>query len=756
MTQLNDVVVRFRWPIIAGFLLVTAGFASQIPSVEVDPEVKHMLPADLPSRVNLDAIEDLFGGTDMVMVVVGAEDVLSAGTLRRVRDLSRKIERVKQIDRVLSLFTLKEIRADSGDMVVEPAVLHIPETAAERESLRRQLRDNDLVYGNVVAKTFDATAIIALLQANAKDDVVLGGIDEAIAATPGPEEVTVAGMPFVRKNIGADIRGDMARFLPISLAIMLLFLLGAFRQLRGVVLPFVVVVMAILFSFGLLPLLGWKVQMITVLLPLILVAVANDYGIHLYARYQEENVPGNPADSKALARSVVAHLTRPVLVTGITTVGGLLCLLSHVIIPAQQLGILASAGVAYALAASLLFIPAVLSLLPKATPVAQAGASGEKLPLLERLLAKNAELVAKRPRTIVAVSIAVVVAVSLGILRINVDTNPVNYYGPEAPVAVASNLVNDKFGGSTAISVVAQGDIKDPAVLAEVDELQSRLEEDGRVGQTSSVASVVKRMNRAMHDDDPEEERLPASRDAVAQYFLMYSLSGDPEDFDRLVDFPFEHALLTARINTLSTTQISGVVDDVDAYLRDNPDAPFSVVGGFASVFSELVDAVVRGQLISMALSLLVIALLVALLFSSVTAGLLATVPLVMTVGLLFGMMGIFGYELNVPVALLSSIIIGVGVDYTIHFMWRYRAERQAGRLHVDGIRTTLVTTGRGIVFNALSVAIGFAAVLASSFMPVKTFGFLITFSIGFCLVGAMVLLPAIVLIVRPRFLEPR
>mgnify|MGYP001070363205 CR=1 FL=1 len=117
--------------------------------------------------------------------------------------------------------------------------------------------------------------------------------------------------------------------------------------------------------------------------------------------------------------------------------------------------------------------------------------------------------------------------------------------------------------------------------------------------------------------------------------------------------------------------------------------------------------------------------------------------------------MGIFRIELNVATAMLSSIMIGVGVDYTIHFLWRYRDERSRGKDPEGAVKTTLATTGRGIVFNALSVVIGFSVLMISGFMPVRFFGFLVVVSILSCLVGALILIPSLCLVLRPRFLEP-
>lgn len=756
-------VVRFRWPIIIIFVVISALVGLQLKNAEVDPEVKHQLPPDMRARIHIDQIEKIFGGTDMIMLVMTADDVLAPSTLERMKKLAKKVERIKGIDRVLSLFSLKDIRAEGDRLLVDPAVKHIPKTAAAREKLRAALRDNELVYGNVVSKDFKVAAIIGLLEADAKDEPTLKALESLDKEVPGPEKLYIAGMPYIRVNVSHDIKADMKRFLPIGLLIMLVFLFLCFKQLRGVVLPFIVVVMAILFSMGLIPLLGWKIQMITVILPVILIAVANDYGIHIMARYQEENLPGLDLGPHDLARKVTNELLWPVVLTGVTTIAGLLCLLSHIITPAKQLGILAAAGVGFALLASLTFIPAVLAVLPRARPILVGeGGSGDgaKKHLLERMLAGMAGLVVKRPKTLLLVAILVSGAIGVGIDFLIIDTNPINYYDKDAPVARSAALVDKNFGGSGVVSIVAKGNVKDPKLLKQLDDIEKKLGALPEVGQTSSVAKVVRKMNRVMNTADPHPDRIPDPSDPnssnlVAQYFLLYSMAGDPEDFERMVDFNYQHALLTARINTLSTDAVKRVMKFIHQDLKTRPKGMFPQVGGFIDLLSDLVDAIISGQVTSLSLSLVLVSLLVMLLFRSVVAGLLAAIPLTLSMLLLFGLMGYLGIELNIATAMLSSIMIGVGVDYTIHYLWRYRVERRAGREPAEAVRVTLTTTGRGIVFNALSVMVGFVVVLLSSFMPVKFFGFLVVVSIGTCLLGALWLLPAICLMLRPKFLEP-
>ncbi len=758
LNKIADAVVRYPWLFIILVVGIAVFFGSQLPKAQVDPAVKSQLPDDMPTRVNLDKIEELFGGTDMIMLTVSADDVLNADTLKRLKQMSKQMERIKDFDKVISLFTLKDIRGEEGSMIVDPAVKRIPKSDKSREKLRKDLVDNDMVYGSVVSKDFKHTAIVGFLNFHVSDEDALAHVQKVIDDNPGPETVHIAGMPFVRVNLTKDIRGDMQRFMPVGLLIMLIFLFVCFRQLRGVVLPFVMTIMAIVVAMGLIPLLGWKIQMVTVILPVMLIAVANDYGIHIMARYQEDNLPGTTLDKKGLAKKGIMELTRPILATGITTIAGMLCLLTHIIIPAEQMGVLAAVGVGYALIGSLLFIPAMLSILPKSKPVLDhREGSQTKLSLLDRMLARTARWVVKRPVGVALAILIGVVVIATGIYFLKVDTNPNNYYPHSSEVWQSNELVNANFGGSSSLSIVAEGDIKDPKIMKQIDAMEKHLLESPHVDITTSIAKVVRNMNEVMNDDDPAFDSIPDSRDAIAQYFLLYSMSGEPDDFDRLVDFPYQHANISARINDGATSINKAVVDDVKAYIANlGPDSPFTVIGGFADLFSDLVEHVIRGQVLSLLLSLGLVALLVGILFRSAVAGLLASVPLGLAILLLFGLMGYMNIELNIATAMLSSIMIGVGVDYTIHFLWRYKEELGRGLAHADAVTKTLTTAGRGIVFNALSVVIGFSVLILSVFLPVEFFGILVVVSISACLFGALVLLPAVCLIFKPKFLEPK
>lgn len=745
-------VMRFAWPIILTFVVGALAFALPLKRIQIDPEIKNQLPENMPARLDVRAIEKRFGGSELVMIVVQAEDVLAARTLNRVKLLSERLSRVPHVDRVLSPFSLTDIRGTpDGMMSVEPAIPKIPESDADHDALKQRLKENPIVFGNVVARDFKAMAVIGLLSSEAKDKETRENLARLIESTPGPESVLLGGMPEVRQNVSDDIRSDIRRFAPAGVVVMLAFLFISLRQVRGVLVPFSIQVLAIVVAMGLIPMLDWKVQMVTVTLPVMLLAIGNDHTVHLVARYQEENVPGSGRTPVQIVTHVLSELGFPILVAGITTVAGFLCLLTHIVVPAAQLGVLAAVGLAFVMFAAVTLAPALMSKIPPGKPLPSAG-DPSKATLLDRILRRSAEGVIRHPKRSVAVFIAASVVAAAGLPLLKVDTNPINYYSESAPVATTARAINDHFGGSTEISVMVEGDIQDPKVLKQIDKLETELRGMHQVGFTSSIAQVVRTMNKAIGGGEPGSDSIPETREAVSQLFLLYSMGGSPQDFERLVDFEYKHALLTARVRSLSTGEIQEVVRKVRAFAQNEMPGVKVTVGGFGAVFADLVDAIIDGQVSSLVVSFVVVFLLNALGFWSLGAGAWSMIPLGVAVPALFGLMGTFGIELNVVTAMLSSIMIGVGVDYTVHFLWRYRDERQGGLDKDQAALRALTTVGRGIVFNALAVVLGFSVLGLSNFLPVQFFGFLVVVSIAGCMLAAMVLMPALVVWLDPGF----
>ena len=745
-------IIKHRWLVIILSLIVSGFFGFQIFRAEINPDMESFIYEGMPSRINTNLIEDIFGGDEMVMILFEAEDILNKETLSRVKKVNKDLKEIDGIDETLSLFDAKNIKGEDGAMIVDLAIRRIPKTEEKWDLLRQELKANELVHKVLVSDDFKMTAIIATLENHAQDEEIVQAIKMVLAENPGREQTYVGGLPYIKALVAKEMASEFKLLMIIGLGIMLVMLFLFFREARGVFLPFMVVVLSILFAMGLMPLIGWQMSIITLLLPIMLIAIANDYGIHMMAKYQEYNIAGNNSSVGTIARGVYTSLRSPILLTGITTIAGILCLLSHKMIPAKQLGVVAAAGIGFALLLSLLFIPATLSIIGKSKPVLSGNPSRQRL--IDRILISTGKMVNRRPRQVILVTGLVMLLSGGGVFLLKVDTNLENFFPEKHPVRVSAQVINETFGGSQNISILVEGDILDPEVMRQIDLYETALKHHTAVGNVMSIAGIVREISKSLNDEgDPYYDMVPQERNALAQYLELYMMSGDPGDLERLVDFDFQKAQVLVRINDGSNMALKSVLEEIRQL--SGPGVHQTRIGGYGLITVDLADLVVKGQVTSLLIALFVVIVLLAILFRSVPAGLIAALPLAFSMILLFGWMGYLGVKLDVATALLSSIMIGVGVDYTIHFLWRFKSERKKGLIPADAVLKTLTTTGRGISFNALSVILGFCALPFSVFLPIKVFGFLVMVSIFSCLVGALIIIPALVLMLKPTFLEP-
>jgi len=748
-----DFVMHYPRTVIGVSILVTLLMGWNISKIIIDPDIKSMLPADQEIIVSINEMEDIFGGSEMVMISLKSDDIFSEATLKKIQILSDEVEELSIVDRVLSITNMFKISGIEGGFEVQDLIEKIPENEEERSALRQTVMDDDLIYGNIVSKDFQRTSVIAILSVSGGNDTDLKAYQifhDLKKKYEGPEEIDIAGLPITRRSITMTMQKDMKALLPFGISLMIFLLIFSFRSWAGAFLPFAVVIMSIINTLGLMGLLGMKFSFISVLIPVMLIAIANDYSIHIISHYFEEYSSSTDKHQNSIIHRTMEHLKVPVFLAGITTVIGFLSLQSHVLLPARQLGLLASFGVALALLLSVTFVPAALQLL--AVPMILKTDGNSKR--MNKFLSRWGQFFIKYRKAYLIGCLVFIALIASGIPRIVVDTNPMHYYRKSSEIRKSNDIIDKYFGGSTQLSIKAEGDIKDPVLLKKMERLCEYLEREPTVTRTISIVDYIKKMNKAFNGDSSQYYVLPDTREAVAQYLLLFSISGDEDDLSQVVDYDYSQAQIMARVNETSSVSLNRLLKDTREYVKTEFDEEtFPAVTGFVAVIGELVDMVVRGQMYSLILSIVLVSLVCMVIFRSVVAGLLSIVPLSASIITVFGLMGYSGIELNIATAMLSSIMIGVGIDYTIHFLYRFRYEIQAGHPAQEAVIRTLTTSGKGIIYNALSVIIGFTVLMVSGFLPIYFFGFLIVFSISACLIGALTIMPALLVIIRPTFI---
>jgi uncharacterized protein len=743
-------IVKFRWWIIAACTIAGITFASLIPLSKTDPEIRNYVPNTLESRISTDRIEKEFGTQDMVVVLFSDSSILNPEDLTQIRDVDRGLSRIPAISQKISPFSIKAIKGQDGFMTAERLIRAIPRNSSEIQALKDKIAGNTLASGTVISSDFKTAAISATIDGSNGEIGVLNRIDSVLASVKGPATTAVGGLPYIRKYLMKDVKTDAVRIVPAALLIMLLILKITLREWKRLLIPFTVVVLSTAITMGLIPLFGWKISIITLLVPVIMVAVANNYGIYLVARHQEisRNWQG---DNFGIIKMLTGSLNMPILFSGLTTIAGILGLLTHSIIPARQVGILAAIGVSLALIMSLILIPALLYI---RGPEKSRGQNSKSFShRFDRAISSLSGFIVRHPGKILIGTALVTLVLSIGIFYVRIDTNQENYFPKNHPIRKASNIINSSFGGSQTISVMISGDIKDPVIMKKIDTLTGRLIEQEGVGNVFSISRVVREMSKAIYTKgEAGYDMIPDSREGIAQLFELYNMSGDQGDFDQLMNLDNSKAHILIRLSDSENRIIVKVRDLISSQLQGiKADI---VVGGYAIIMADFAESIIRGQVLSLMFAVLTVFILLALIFKSLRGGMIGTIPLAASILILFGFMGFTGIALDAATALLSSVMIGVGVDFTIQYVWCFNSQLMEGMNYADATKKALGTIGRSIMINAFSVMAGFSALMLSGFTSIRFFGYLVFISIGSCLVGAIVVIPAFLLVFRPKFVE--
>ena len=744
-------ILKYRKVIIALTVILAALAVIPLFSLKINPDLESYLPDNIESRINNNKIGELFGTKEPIVVILSADDIINPQTLERIDNLTAGFIELGNLSPVQSLSTAKNISGEDGMMIVDPVIQSYPRTAEECELLRESIKKNDLAYKLLVSEDFKNTMILLNSDLSVKDAELMNQIDSIINLYPGKEEVFINGQPFLRDEANEKISKDIMILLPLGLLIMLLFFWFSFREFKGMILPFSVVLISIAISMSLIPLLGWELSIIGVLIPIMMIAIANNYGVHFVARYQELNAVDPNTSMEEIVEEALSYLTKPVVICGLTTIVGVLGLTVHILLPASQMGVVSAIGIAVALLLSLTFIPALLSYLKKGR--INFHPNGENKSIIAKMLNSLGNILGRHPKRILYGFIAFFIVVGSGIAIMSVASDFNNILPSKHPFNRSIEIANNEFGGSKLMTVVFEGDIKDPQLLKRMEKYERELAAVEGIGSATSIAKIIKKMSTALNDPlEAGYNKIPDEREAVAQYIELYSMNGDPADFEQFVDFDYTRAGMTIQFNANGMKDLERIIASVEKITEGDPAK--TIIGGYSLVEKEMSESIVSGQYYSLLFAFLAIFILLAIIFKSISAGLLGSLPLLFAVVCTFGFMGWSGIKLDIVTALLSSVSIGLGVDFTIHMFWRMKSEISSGREYREAAVTALRTAGRGITINALSVMLGFSILFLSSFPIIKSFALLIILSLLFCLVSSLLLVPAICVIFKPSFLK--
>ena len=758
MFKLSLVEFSIRRPksvlLLAG--LLTLLFLTQFPQIRTDTNPKHMLPETSDVRVWNDEVDKIFG-LYQDTIVVGVENdagILNRETLGRIARVSDGILALPGVASrdVNGFTTITNVTAEAGTLKVGPLMPAAPRTDAEVEALRAALFSNPLFVNRVISKDGKTTAIYAPLEKGANGAEIAGKIREIVAKEKGPERYYVAGDPVARDTFGAEMFKLMAMFSPIAGMIMFAAIQYMFRNLALSAAMMGVSMVAIVWSMGLLIGAGFPVHIMSSMAPVFLMAIATD-SIHIfnefYFRYKEKG------DKLAAIRDTMAAVSRPVRYTALATAAGFAVLLFMNIVPVQVFGGLIAFGTVVLRLLSFSFIPAVLTFVRADRLARAAGSESVEDDRTARMLGRLGVFGAARPGITVAVALALAVVSVWGTSKIHVNNNLVAWFKASSEIRVADTAMNAALGGTSLGYLVVQSKepefMKRPEAERWIEGLQRQLEALPVVGKTFSVADYVKRINRVLHDDDSKYDTVPQTRDTVGQYLFLFSMSAKPSDLDNVVDSAFGKANIWVQMKTWDAEAMRQVIAAAQRYHKANP-LPVTVKPAGIAYFNLVWNDEVLGDLVlGFSLALVVVFAILALAFRSLKWALVAYAPLLFTILFIYGVVGFAGKDFDMPLSVMSTLSLGMAVDFAIHFVSRLR-QRLAETGHADlagALAWTAARPGKGIMRNAVLFAAAFSVMMFAPLTPYVVVGAFIVSMMLLSALLTLLLIPALVMLGR-------
>lgn len=763
MSRWTRAVIRWRWLVIAATLLITlaAGGLAAGLRIVIDPAA--ILPQSHPYVASKSLLEGVFGEKYSLLVTVTPK--LGTADTPAIRAKVASLTEALLKDRGIIRHTLQSTASPNTraiDATEEGLSLQPFSRALDAGRPLSALLAQNPVYGDfIAAKDAGSLAVFAQFETDPYGyGAILRRITPAIDAIRDDSvSVHVGGHLKVLGEIELYSQ-RMIVLLPLAILLIALVHFEAFRSVQGLLLPLVTATLALVWVLGIMGASGIPLDVFNATTPILILAVAAGHAVQILKRYYEEydrlSTSGALTPSEANQEAVVAALDkvgRYMILASVVAALGFLSLMVFEIRTVKTFGFFTGLGILSALVIELSFIPALRSLLPPPKPKAAALARPSIWLRLTRWIAARLQ-----GRAVFAVWALVAVIGLAAVPRIRVENSNSSNFAAWTELRQDDAAINTALGGSQVLYLMIDGGepdaLKRPELLRALETIQTAIASRDGVGKTMSIVDLLKRMNQAMQGGKPEFDRLPGSAELTAQYLLLYSLSGDARDLESFVDDTYQRANLKIFVKRDDSTYIQQLIAfaQAEAAKALPPGVVVSIGGGVAEA-AALNEVLVHDKLLNIAQIAAVVFLISCAVFRSIVAGLLVMLPLAVAVIANFGLLGWLGIPLNVPTSLISAMAVGIGADYAIYLIARYREEVQRG--NPDPLTTTVTTAGQACLYVATAVAVGYGVLgLSFGFYIHQWMALLIASAMFISALAALSLIPALLHRFRPRFIH--
>lgn len=752
INKISRLILRLHWLWILVTVAGTVGLGYLASQIEYEFSLEQMFLSDSPLRHTLDEFEELFGRDDNVLIIAhGADDIFSAKGYRRIEAITKKLEQLPYFEHVISLTSAETIKGTEDSFEVAKMLKVKNPEEADWPNLRAELLADPLLTGILLSKNGDATAISLDIKTKYNNNEgrkqLISEVEQLIAPYKSEGIFHLTGIPQLRNAFVHYMQKDQMTFTPLCILVVTILAFWLFRAFKANVFSILVIALTAIWTLGFMSLGGATINIITVVMPSLLMVMGMAYVTHFLSRYIEDTATGLP--KKEALQQTTSHMFLPVLLTSFTTGVGFVSLLVLKVDLVRQFGLYSAIGLMIAFWLTLTLLPS-LCLMSK--PFNPEKALFSRKDMFGTYLAANDRFVKRHPWPVIVISLLLVVVATFFITKVRVDSRLMEESNPKSPEYAAHQFMTDNLTGIVPLEILVTSAEKDgfkkPENLVALDKLKKYILDINGIDYAFSFADIIKKINQAMHENNPTYFAVPKTRQAIAQYLLLY----EGEELDRLVTGGFDKARIAMRCQDLGSKRIIQIEKQIyDKAEELMPEGIEIQVTGASIMAGKLMDRLILDMVKSLFVAAFIITILMAILFRSVKLGLLAMIPNFIPIVLTMGILGMLDITLRTSIVVVFSISLGIAVDDTIHFIMRFRDEHKATGEYDISLKNTFLGTGRPIIFTSLLLFLGFAVLSQSSFIPTRNFGLLSAITMVSALIGDLFLLPALLWVFKPK-----
>lgn len=767
--KINELFARFagqqlkmRWITLGIFALVIIVSVIGMKRMVKETSFDDYFIEDDPMLVMTDEFKSHFGNDYYVGVLTQCDDHFTKENLTTLRTLSNELlDSLSYADKVTSLTDIEFMVGSDEGMTIEQIVPdEIPaEGSAAMDSIKARAYSKPHVARKLISQKGDLSWIMVKLRQFPKDsvwkkqgtvspDIITGQEVERIIKKPEYASLHPkgTGMPYVTNCKTEYIGKEMGRLMMIATLICMVVMLCMTRSLRGVLAPIISVVGGLFITYGIA---GWTqmyVDSTVLMIPTILAfAVAIAYNIHIFS-YFRGRMRIHGERRKAIIETM-KEIGWSVFFCGFTTLVSLLSFLVIPIRPMHCVGVISSMSVLFVLLTSLIISPVLLSFGKSKRPI--EGFTEESDTRWTAAMVKLSDVVLRNPKKIGWSFLVVCILLCIGLWKIEAAFDIERTMGEDVPyVKEVMDVGRSELGSLYSYDLIVElpndDEAKEPENLRRLDELQQKVIKYDLTKRTTSILDVLKDLNQTLNDGDTACYRVPDTEEEVAQEILLYENAGGTES-EYWVDYDYRRLRLMVEISDFNSAQVEREMAQIQADAEALfPGAKITTVGNIPQ-YVTMMQYLVRGQMLSFVISILIIGVILMIAFQSIRVGLIGLIPNMMPAIFVGGYMGWMGVPLDMMTATLLPMMLGMAVDDTIHFINHSKLEFDRPQHYQSAIRRTFRVVGVAIVITSIITSAVFASFCTSACTMCINFGLMAIIGILSALVADLLVTPILV-----------